>query len=290
MSPIRRTTTRIGVDAAEDAFRLVAVRSGAVLAAIEVPIVGSEITRAQAARRAFAAMERKGVLGVRECVAVAPAQSMTTAVIELPPRASGAPVEALAAAEMMRGSSGGGLEVALFPIRAKESGPVEYFVAGAWRDGIMDLIADLAGCGVELLAVDAPACALGRACDARDCMIVAIGVNSLDFHVINRGQPILSRTVSLVNGTASSQQLIAEIDRCAGYLATYRADAAIHEIVLVGPGGGSPAVVADIEREFDVTVRVWGVAPGAGGAQLLQPAFAAAFGAATWRPASEAAA
>ncbi|MEL7483254.1 MAG: hypothetical protein AAFN41_02765 [Planctomycetota bacterium] len=280
----------MGVDAAADAFRLVAVEESCATVAIEIPIVPGEVGRVEAACRAFHAAERKGISGVRECVAIAPTASMVTAVLELPPRSSGAPIESLAAAELMRGRDGAGLEVALFPIREQDAGPVEYFAAGANRDEITALAGDIASCGVEVVAVDAPACALGRACQSANAMVIALERESVAFHVVHEHRPLLSRSVSLIDRAAPSKQIVAEVDRCAAYLATYRAESAIDEIVLVGARGDQQQVIETITGEFDVGVRVWRETLQRNGGGDVGPAFAGAYGAATWREARGAAA
>lgn len=274
---------RVGVDAAKDAFRLVAVEGSRVAVAIEVPIVPGEIGRVEAARRAFQAAERKGFVGIRECLAVAPTTSMTTAVLELPPRSSGAPIESLAAAELMRGREGAGLEVALFPIREQGSGAVEYFAAGANREDITALVGDIAVCGVEVVAVDAPACALGRACESANAMVIALERDSVAFHVVHEHGPLLSRSVTLLDNALPSKQIVAEVDRCGAYLSTYRAESAIDEIVLVGARGAEPQVIETLAAEFDVNVRVWGVAGQTSSHDRVSPMFAGACGAAMWR-------
>ncbi len=274
--------TQIGIDPAEDAVRVVAARGNVVLAAVEVPIVKGVVPRAEALRRALAAVERRGVQDLGRCVAIAPMSIMTNAVLELPPLSSGAPIDDLAAAEMTRGTDGGGVEVAVFPVRNRENGPSEYFVASARRDGVLALVDDFAAIGVEVRAVDAPVTALSRACGTVNCLIASIVRGGAALHAVQGGTPILSRTVPLTASRLSSALLISEIDRCAGYLATYRADAAIEEIVLVGSADTLPGAARDIACEFDVGVRVWGRPAEGGSVDGLGPAFAGAYGAARW--------
>ncbi|MEM9661104.1 MAG: hypothetical protein AAF937_02220 [Planctomycetota bacterium] len=277
----RAARNQIGLEVTVSAVRAVAVRQGKVAAAVSVPIIHQEVSRSDAVLRAFAALERKGITSLESCVAVAPMGGMTNTVLELPPRSSGAPIEALAAAELTRGAGATGLEIAVFPVRTPESGPTEYFVTAVQRDTILSLVEDVAAVGTELIAIDAPVTAFARACSSANCLIVVLEQQAIAFHAVHDGLPILSRSSPITPRALSGDAVIAEIDRCARYLSTYRADTAIEEIVVAGPAPQLQDVARDIGREFDVRVRQWGLPEGsaraAGGVE-----YAGAFGAATW--------
>lgn len=275
------TPQQIGIDAAEDAVRLVAVRGRTVVAATEVPVVSGAIVQADAAWRARTALERQGVHVSGRHIAVAPMAVMNSTVLELPPRSSGAPIESLAAAEMARGLGGEGLEVAVFPLRTRDNGPSEYFVTAARRDGVMELVGNLQRAGVPPIAIDAPVTALMRACDSQNCLAIVCGEGAASLHASYAGTPILSRSVAIPQGAGMPHELVGEIDRCAGYLATYQADTAIEEVVLAGPHAGLEPLRRTIAEEFDIRVRIWAANNTTDG-RPLGPAFAAAYGAATW--------
>lgn len=273
---------QIGIESTPTAFRAAAVRHGRAVAAVEVHITDAAGPRGEAARRAFAALERQGVNAFNACIAVAPMAGMTNTVLELPPRSSGAPLEELAAAEMTRGLGGDGLELALFPIRSRDNGPTEYFVTAAQREAVLGLVSDVAAAGGELIAVDAPVTALARAACSANCLVASVESDAIAFHAVQGGIPILSRAAPVAGGRVTSDMLIAEIDRCAGYLATYRADTAIEELLLVGRTELVPDAARDIAIEFDVKVRQWEMPGSFQWASESSAVFAGAFGAATW--------
>ncbi len=126
------------------------------------PIDGAEV------RRIVTLLERRGFVGKAVSLA-APEEMIIASVLDLPPRASGAPVEQIAAAELGRihKTDASTLTVGLWELPAparRRDGLPTYAVACPVKEAT-DLATVFEDEGVEVLAMDARACALARACE-----------------------------------------------------------------------------------------------------------------------------
>lgn len=285
---VLRQRMQVGLDPSAEAVRAVVSRGGEPVAGVQVPVLPGSVSRADATERVLAAIERQGLGRPKSCVAVAPLDSVVSAVVELPPPSSGAPISQLAAAELSRGTGGAGLEVAAFPIDRNAQGSTSYLVTGAQRETTMQLVEELDALGVELEVVDAPLCSIARACGVGSRMIADVGREALCLHTIHEGRPGLSRVFRFGASALSSASVVGEIDRCAAFLSSYGGATHIDEIVVVGAGEGLAEHAKTIESEFGVPVRVWSRNLIGGGE--LGAAFAAAYGASAWTLSREVAA
>jgi Tfp pilus assembly PilM family ATPase len=114
-------------------------------------------------------LERRGFAGTRAVVGV-PHEMLLSAVLELPPRGSGAPVEQLAAAELarMHRREAEAMEVALWEIPAanRAASGAEYMVNACPHEAANGYLDAFAAAGLEVRALDLPQLALLRACAA----------------------------------------------------------------------------------------------------------------------------
>jgi Tfp pilus assembly PilM family ATPase len=111
-------------------------------------------------------LERQGFEGT-DVVMAAPSDRVVASVIELPPRASGAPIAQLAAAELGRVHKVDptSLQVAYWEVPSPvRSTATEYLVAGCTEQSALDLIDPPERAGLIVRALDVRALALRRAC------------------------------------------------------------------------------------------------------------------------------
>jgi type IV pilus assembly protein PilM len=117
-------------------------------------------------------LERGGFGGNRVTV-VAPRHLLYAEILELPPRASGAPLEQLARVELARSSrcEEGSFTLGMWDVPLGSGGrgggrdqPTQVFAVGLPNERIEPVLAALEGVGLEVVAVDTPGCALARAC------------------------------------------------------------------------------------------------------------------------------
>ena len=112
-------------------------------------------------------LERQGFMG-DHIVLAAPRSGLFTAVLELPPRNSGAPIEQLARAELAQthGCNPDEFEMAHWDVPAPtRAGNMTHIVATACLHDIATQWMDVfESAGLVVAALDVPACALARAC------------------------------------------------------------------------------------------------------------------------------
>jgi len=172
----RHTYSPIGIDVTTRCIRAVQLtrRAGPwrLHAAVAIP---RETTSTETAwtppteaehERLFGALQRQGFEGRNVMLAV-PADRMVTSVIELPPRSSGAPLSALAAAELGRvhKMDAASLQVAYWEVpTASRSSATEYMVAGCTEQAALDLIDPFDRVGLVVRALDVRSLSLHRAC------------------------------------------------------------------------------------------------------------------------------
>ncbi len=118
-------------------------------------------------RRLAGVLERRGFAG-SACVVAVPHEMLLSAVLELPPRISGAPVALLAAAELARRQKcdPGSMEVSLWEIPAanRAASGCEYMVTACAHETANPFLDAFEDAGLDVLALDVPQLALLRAC------------------------------------------------------------------------------------------------------------------------------
>jgi len=157
--------------------------------------------------RLVGVLERRGFVGTDVSV-VAPGDALVSAVLELPPRSSGAPIDLVARAELARMHE---LEEGTFAMgswdlphaaRARAASETA-MLAIACPHERGDALAELLwGCGCELAAIDARSATLARACegvlgDAEDQVaILDLGWSASHLVILHRGVVVYERTLS----------------------------------------------------------------------------------------------
>lgn len=170
MLSTRRRRGPIGIDLGGRTIRAVQLSGAAgdwrVEAAAEVPR-RSGADRASEAVRLAGVLGRQGFVG-QDVVLAVPGEALLTAVLDLPPRASGAPVDRIALAEIARAHrrEPATLEVACWelPAPARPGDAVQAMAAACEHDRAGELLDDFESAGFEAHALDVRALALGRAC------------------------------------------------------------------------------------------------------------------------------
>lgn len=177
---LTRKLSPVGLDIAAEVVRAVQLerREGRwwLHAAATIPRTkaGAAMTVDEAERLA-AVLERRG-FRTGSVVVGAPVGSAEASVIELPGRATGAPVEQIARGEMARSlkCEGKDLEIGLWELPqppqpqgkpAPAAAPVATMVVACRTAEVDALAAVLGQAGLEVAAIDAPCLALARVCD-----------------------------------------------------------------------------------------------------------------------------
>ncbi|MEM1071886.1 MAG: hypothetical protein AAGB48_10110 [Planctomycetota bacterium] len=277
----------VGFEPASDALRAVALQRGAVVAATEIRLATTDGSLSiEDLERLAHAMQRQGVPPSAAWVACPPERHVVAAVLELPPRESGAPIEALAGSELARDRRTGDVAIAAIdlPRAPRAKGPAaEYLAVGGGHDAILDLVKRCESVGIRIEAVDTPVTALARLAGQGVRLIAEVLNQTYRLHVCVHGRPAFSHVVSVRPGIACAVQLPEEVDRCAAYLAARGGDIDIESIILAGPGARDSRTIEAIRNEFNTAVDRWeGGRWAAPDSRIADPAFAQAAALSLW--------
>jgi len=205
MKLFQANTSLIGLDVGNrvvKAAQLQRYRQGWRARAIAVLPRGIAESVDQTAGQIAEVLDRQGFSGDRVVLA-APIGKIECDMLDLPPRASGAPIEQIAKSELARSAK---LEPNRFEMGCWDIPPATRsngtsMIALAMRHEDADSMIDpLENCGLEVVAIDAPCCALHRACrklfagdDA--CAILDLGWSAASFHIADRKTILYQRTL-----------------------------------------------------------------------------------------------
>jgi Tfp pilus assembly PilM family ATPase len=190
------------------AAQLVTGRGGLRLdaaAKLDRPAGAEVVLTAEEAGRVAQVLRRQGFVG-RQFVLAIPEQRLLSAMLELPPRSSGAPLEQLARMEMSRANrlEPGGFEMACWevpgPARAAAG---THMMAVACRHADADeLIGGMEPAGLHIAALDARAWAIARACqpalEASETTAAVLDMteNAALLAIVHDGAPAYERLLS----------------------------------------------------------------------------------------------
>jgi Tfp pilus assembly PilM family ATPase len=169
-----------------------------------------------AVRRLADVLYRQGFQG-NQIVLAAPSDKLAVDILELPPRAAGAPLEQIARSEMARitGAAVGTFEMALWdlPTQARANNSTSV-LAVALRHSDSDPWLDLfEEEGLTVRGVDAPSCAVARACapqtqtSAGITTILDIGWNAASLVLIHQGIVVYRRALADAGVCALHKQI-----------------------------------------------------------------------------------
>lgn len=157
-----------------------------------------------AVRRLADVLYRQGFHG-NQIVLAAPSDKLTMDILELPPRTAGVPFEQIARSEMARitGAAVGSFEMAAWdlPSQARANsatGVLAIALRHSDADPLLDLFEQE---GLAVCAIDAPSCAVARACLPQTqtstgiTTILDIGWNSASLFLIHQGMVVYRRAL-----------------------------------------------------------------------------------------------
>lgn len=163
-----RRLSAIGVHVGDDAIGAAQItRAGALHAWAVIDRADGDFDEHEAARLA-GVLDRRGFRG-REVVLGACEQTSLSAVLEVPDRSTGAPVEEIARSELARlrrvSAQSMVCQVVDLPAPARAGQGASVLAFGCAHDAAESLIEPFERTGLEVIAIDSRACALARACE-----------------------------------------------------------------------------------------------------------------------------
>jgi len=236
--------------------------------------------------RLIQGFERQGVL-MRDVVLGVPPEELSSAVLELPPRSSGAPIEQLARAELEQGN-GGPIEIAAWDL---PDGPRtrshEYIVVGLGYETANELIAPFEHNGVRVVAIEPAASAIGRATGSGRRLVIDFGMKSARMYAYDGLDVLFLRTIQWDGLQADIDRVFRGIDNNIEYLVGRFMGLEDASIILVDENPALPALGELIKSEYETEISfgVTGFANGPFGLSLseLGCRWAMPLGLALWR-------
>jgi len=248
----------VGVDVGRDTLRAVALRStGAghiVLAAAETrrtPNHPCPIERD--VQRLMYAMERQG-FSIKNITLGAPPDRLACAVMELPPRSSGAPIDSLADAELAK-SVPGSFESSMWDLPdAPRQSASEYFAVALSHTHAMDLISPFENEGIVVGTIEPEMTAIGRVTGGNNRLVLDIGRRGVRMYAFEGKKILFARNLphSAESGISAGAftGVVGTIDYLAG-----RFPCLEHAtVVVLGKPSEYETIREQILREFEADI------------------------------------
>lgn len=258
MTPYPSEPVTIGVDIGARTLRTVALRPAGsafeLLAAVEtLRTPNHPVPTPLDIERLAQALERQGQIA-RSIVLAAPSDRLASAVVELPPRASGAPVEALAKAEMARNVPGES-EVFVFDLpqgrRAKAS---EYFAVALPHASAAELIAPFTQTGITVSAIEPEGLALQRITGSNSRVILEAGQRGVRIHAFEPAGMLFVRSIETQGESVESERIRTSIIGTVDYLAERFPVLEEASVFVLGDRRQGDRLAEMLSRDFDADV------------------------------------
>lgn len=248
-------------------------------AAVCLPRSGAGAPDAAELERFTHVLGRQGFRGSR-IVTAAPDDALMSAVLELPPRSSGAPVEQLARAEMARAhrveSESFELAVLEVPGQGRASDGGHYMAVGLPRECGEGMVRSFEAAGLFVHAIDARAWAMARACGpagagAGFSALLDLGESAAVLVLVQSGVVTYQRTVPEAGLSAVRGQLALSLGLAPGIVEFVLDDTAAPQTTLPDQAAGLiddyvQAIAGEARAALDYVARRAG---GAGVDRLL---------------------
>ena len=218
-----REPVTIGVDIGAGTLRAVALRPEGnafrLLAAAETARTPNHpVPSALDVERLAQALERQGQ-NARSIVLAAPADRVASAVVELPPRSSGAPIEMLAKAEMAKNLPGDS-EVSVFDLppgrRVRVS---EYLAIALSHASASELLSPFTQSGITVDAIEPEGSALQRITGSNSRVVLETGSRGVRIHAFEPGGALFVRCIETQGESIESDRIRTSIIGTIDYLA-----------------------------------------------------------------------
>ena len=250
---------KVGVDIGARTMRAVALsqegntyRLHAMVETARVP--NHPVPTPQDVERLIHALERQNIDGSRMTVAI-PYDRLLSAIVELPPRSSGAPIETLDRAELAKGIDGQH-EVHVWDLppgrRARAS---EYFAIGLPHIAANELLAPFLRNGVEVEALEPEASALMRITGANSRVVLVAGARTIGIYAYEASTTLFTRTIELSGETIDSDRIRSSLMGTVDYLAERFPLLEEASVIVLGDPAASDRLAASLQREYETVVE-----------------------------------
>lgn len=248
----------VGVDIGSRTLRAAVLRSQGgsyeLLAAAEsVRAPNHPIPTQLDVERLVQAVERQGY-AMRDVVLGAPSDRLASAIIELPPRSSGAPIEMLAKAELAKAVPGE-FEAYVWDLppgrRARAS---EYLAVGLPHAVSQELLAPFARAGLEVVAIEPESCALQRITGGNSRVVFDAGARGVRIFAFDGGNTVFIRHVELAGDAIESERVRTSLTGTIDYLAERFPALEEASVIVLGDERQGDRLSAVLLSEFETAV------------------------------------
>lgn len=247
-----------GVDIGERTLRAAAVRSNGarhhLVAAAETQRTLNHPIPTQAdVERLIRAMQRQSY-EMRHVTIASPADQLFSAIVELPPRNSGAPVETLAKAELAKNVQGD-LESYLWDLpQGRLTKACEYLAVGLSHTTANELIAPFERAGLTVDSIEPPSAALQRLTGANNRLVFDAGRRGVRIHAYEGTSTLFMRNYALTSETIESERMRANITGTIDYLIARFPALENASVVVLGDPVQADHLAAMLIEEYETTV------------------------------------
>lgn len=253
-----KNRTSIGVDIGVRTLRAVALshegnafRLRAMVETVRTP--NHPVPTRHDVERLLHALERQGIDARRISLAVPP-DRLASAIVELPPRSSGAPIETLAQAELTKGAPGG-LEVFIWDLppgrRARAS---EYFAIGLQHEAANELLLPFTQCGLDVDHLEPEATALQRITGQNNRVVFMAGARNIGIYAFDTSSTLFMRTIELAGESVESDRVHTSLVGTIDYLAERFPMLEEASVIVLGEPKASDRLSASLLLEYETTV------------------------------------
>lgn len=258
MHSVKRVNPIVGVDVGMNTLRAVALRGSGlnwdVLAAVETPRTPNHPHPTQMdVERLQQAMERQNIQMKMVALSASP-ERLATALVDLPPRSSGAPIDSLAQAEMAKSVSGA-FESCVWDLPAgpKQSN-AEYFSIAYTHEEATKLTSSFDAEGLQVVAIEPEFVSLGRVSGSNSRVVLDVGRRGTRIYAFESRQILFARHVPHPQPTCDASSIVNGFIGTIDYLAGRFPALDDASILVFGQPSLARDVRAELKEEFEAEV------------------------------------
>ena len=249
---------RVGIDIGVRTLRAVAMSPEGsaykLLAMVEtIRTPNHPVPTTQDVERLIHALERQGI-DARRVSLMIPPDRLSNAIIELPPRSSGAPIEVLAKAELSKGASSD-QEVHVWDLppgrRARAS---EYLAIGLTHTNASEILTPFLQTGLEVDQLEPEASVLQRITGANNRVVFMVGSRYVGIYAYEGASALFMRTLELAGETVDSDRIRTSLIGTVDYLAERFDSLEEASVIVLGEQPASDRLAALLQREYETGI------------------------------------
>jgi len=248
----------VGIDIGASALRGVALRQRGghfeVLAAAEsIRTPNHPVPTLLDVERLIQALQRQG-FNPKSAVIAAPSDRLANAIVELPPRSSGAPIDVLAGAELNKNVPGE-LEVFVWDLPpGRHAKANEYLAIGFPHAAANELMSPFLQAGLTIEAIEPEMTALQRVTGANGRLVLDAGMRGLRIYAYDGSNALFFRHIELANEAVDSDRVRTSVTGTIDYVADRFPTLEEASVIVLGNPGQADRVSTMLKHEYDTSI------------------------------------